>query len=62
MKARRVYGVDDVPRGALVVGDYLLWGIGNDEINIGYRPTGEMGVFKVADFEPFIKAFFGLNF
>jgi hypothetical protein len=33
-----------------------------DEIGIGYRNTGEMGIFKVADFEPYLKAFFGLNF
>jgi len=35
---------------------------GGEEIGIGFRDTGEMGIFKVADFEPYIKAFFGLNF
>jgi len=36
--------------------------MGDGEIGITYRATGEMGVFKVDDFEPYIKAFFGLNF
>jgi len=57
------YGVDDVPRHAIVIGDYLLWSLdNNEEIIIGYRNTGDMGIIKVADFEPHIKAFFGLNF
>jgi hypothetical protein len=33
-----------------------------EEIGMGFRPTGEMGIFKTADFEPYLKAFFGLNF
>jgi hypothetical protein len=45
-----------------VIGDYLLWTLDGEDIGIGFRPTGEMGIFKVADFEPYLKAFFGLNF
>jgi hypothetical protein len=56
------YTVDDVPRHAMVIGDYLLWPLEGDEFGMGYRPTGEMGIFKTADFEPYLKAFFGLNF
>ena len=53
----------DVPSHTMVVGDYLLWPLeGNEEIGIGHRGTGEMGIFKTADFEPYLKAFFGLNF
>jgi hypothetical protein len=47
----------------MVIGDYLLWPLdGGEEIGIGHRNTGEMGIFKSADFEPYLKAFFGLNF
>ena len=56
------YTVDDVPRHAMVIGEYLLWPLEGDEFGMGYRPTGEMGIFKTADFEPYLKAFFGLNF
>jgi hypothetical protein len=56
------YKIDDVPRHAMVIGDYLLWPLDGEEFGMGYRPTGEMGIFKVADFEPYLKAFFGLNF
>jgi hypothetical protein len=57
------YKIDDVPRHAMVIGDYLLWPLdGGEEIGMGFRPTGEMGIFKTADFEPYLKAFFGLNF
>lgn len=60
---RGSYKIDDVPNHAMVIGDYLLWPLeGGEDIGIGYRPTGEMGIFKVADFEPYLKAFFGLNF
>ena len=60
---RGVYKIDDVPRHAMVIGDYLLWPLdGGEEIGIGHRNTGEMGIFKSADFEPYLKAFFGLNF
>lgn len=53
----------DTPAHVIVVGDYLLWKLeGNEDIGIGYRPTGEMGIFKSEDFEPYMKAFFGLNF
>lgn len=57
------YKIDDVSNHAMTIGDYLLWPLdGGEDIGIGYRPTGEMGIFKVADFEPYLKAFFGLNF
>jgi hypothetical protein len=56
------YKVDDVPNHAIVIGDYLLWKLDGDEFGMGYRTTGEMGIFKVADFEPYLKGFFGLNF
>lgn len=56
------YTIEDVPRHAMVIGDYLLWPLEGGEFGMGYRPTGEMGIFKVADFEPYLKAFFGLNF
>lgn len=59
---RGQYKIDDVPNHAMVIGDYLLWKLDKDEIGIGYRNTGEMGIFKTADFEPYLKAFFGLNF
>jgi hypothetical protein len=60
---RGQYKIDDVPKNAMVIGDYLLWACNSkEEIGIGYRVTGEMGIFKVADFEPYMKAFFGLNF
>lgn len=53
---------NETSNNTVVVGDYMLWEMGDGEIGIGYRVTGEMGVFKVDDFEPYIKAFFGLNF
>ena len=59
---RGSHKIEDIPNHAVVVGDYMLWEMGDGDIGIGYRVTGEMGVFKVADFEPYIKAFFGLNF
>lgn len=60
---RGQYKIDDVPNHAMVIGDYLLWTLDDkSEIGIGYRNTGEMGIFKTADFEPYLKAFFGLNF
>jgi hypothetical protein len=55
--------LNDIPKDTLVIGDYLLWSLqDSEEIGIGHRNTGEMGIFKVADFEPYLKAFFGLNF
>jgi len=55
--------LNDIPKNTLVIGDYLLWTLDNpEEMGIGHRNTGEMGVFKTADFEPYLKAFFGLNF
>jgi len=56
------YKLEDVPNHAMVIGDYLLWPLDGEEIGMGFRPTGEMGIFKTADFEPYLKAFFGLNF
>lgn len=53
----------DLPSHGMVVGDYLFWSLeGGEEIGIGCRTTGEMGIFKTADFEAYVKAFFGLNF
>jgi hypothetical protein len=46
----------------MAIGDYLLWPLNGDEFGMAYRFTGEMGIFKTADFEPYMKAFFGLNF
>jgi hypothetical protein len=50
--------------GAIMVGDYMIWESIHEpaEIGIAYMPTGEMGTFKTAEFETYIKAFFGLNF
>jgi len=60
---RGQYKIDGVPKHTMVIGDYLLWTLEDrDEIGIGHRNTGEMGIFKTADFEPYIKGFFGLNF
>lgn len=59
---RGQYGVDSVPQHVIVFGDYLLWDAGGDKFGIGYRNTGEMGIFNKADFESHIEAFYGLNF
>jgi hypothetical protein len=50
-------------KGAIVIGNYALWNL-NDEDSFGitFIPTGEMGVFHRADFEAYVKGFFGLNF
>lgn len=49
--------------GAIMVGNYMIWDCNDSEsIGIAFMPTGEMGTFKAADFETYIKAFFGLNF
>lgn len=54
---------EQLPNDVIGVGDYVLWSLdGSEDIGIGCRTTGEMGIFKVADLEPYIKAFFGLNF
>ncbi len=50
------------PPHVIVIGDYQMWSLGSEEVGIGHLPTGEMGIFKTADFEPYLKAFFGLNF
>ena len=49
---------------AMHIGDYMVWVAPNepDMIGISYIPSGETGVFKKADLEPHIAAFFGLNF
>jgi len=60
---RGSHKIEDIPNHAVVIGDYMMWSMDvGEEIGICYRVTGEMGVFKVADFEPYVKAFFGLNF
>jgi hypothetical protein len=56
------YKIDDIPSHAMAIGDYLLWPLDGDEFGMVYRNTGEMGIFKTADFEPYMEAFFGLNF
>ena len=57
------YGVDTIPMGrGIVFGDYILWDAGDDQFGIGYRETGEMGIFNKKDFEAHIEAFYGLNF
>jgi len=50
-------------KGAIVIGNYALWNL-NDEDSFGitFIPTGETGVFYRADFEAYVKGFFGLNF
>lgn len=47
---------------AIFIGDYLVWDIDSDTFGISHLVTGEAGVFKKADFEAYVKAFFGLNF
>ena len=42
--------------------DYVMWNVDEETIGILYRPSGEMGMFKKADFENYVSAFFGLNF
>ena len=59
---RGSHEMPNVLNHAVTVGDYTVWEMGDGEIGITYRATGEMGVFKVDDFEPYVKAFFGLNF
>jgi hypothetical protein len=57
------YGVDTIPMGkGIVFGDYVIWDAGDNQFGIGYRETGEMGIFNKADFEAHIEAFYGLNF
>ena len=57
------YGVDTIPMGqGIVFGNYILWDAGDNQFGIGYRETGEMGIFNKADFESHIQAFYGLNF
>lgn len=59
---RGEYGVDNVPQHAIVFGKYILWDSTDGKFGIGYRETGEMGIFNKADFEAHIEAFYGLNF
>lgn len=51
-------------RIAMHIGDYMLWVMPTepDMVGVTYIPSGEMGVFKKADLEPHLAAFFGLNF
>jgi hypothetical protein len=46
------------------VGNYMIWDVKTepDAFGITYLPTGELGMFKKSEFEPYIAAFFGLNF
>ena len=60
---RGSYGVGPIPMGkGIVFGDYVVWDTGDNQFGIGYRETGEMGIFNKADFEAHIEAFYGLNF
>ena len=60
---RGQYHVDTIPMGkGIVFGDYILWDAGDNQFGIGYRETGEMGIFNKKDFEAHIEAFYGLNF
>ena len=60
---RGQYHIDTIPMGkGIVFGDYILWDTGDNQFGIGYRETGEMGIFNKADFEAHIEAFYGLNF
>ena len=62
-QVRGHYGVDTIPQGkAIVFGDYLIWDTTDGMFGIGYRETGEMGIFNKKDFEAHIEAFYGLNF
>ena len=50
-------------KGAIVIGNYALWNLNDDDaFGITFIPTGEMGGFHRADFEAYVKGFFGLNF
>jgi hypothetical protein len=40
----------------------MIWDADIDTLGITFMGTGEMGLFKKKDFEPYIAAFFGLNF
>jgi hypothetical protein len=40
----------------------MIWDVDSDTLGITFMGTGEMGMFKKKDFEPYIAAFFGLNF
>lgn len=50
------------PVAPMRVGDYLLGDMDDKKLTIFHEPTGEGGVFDKAEFEPHVKAFFGLNF
>jgi len=56
------YVRDDMPDNVMRIGEYFVWDLPDGTIGLGYEPTGEMGIFNKADLEPYIKAFFGLNF
>lgn len=59
---RGYHKIQDIPPDAMTIGDYLIWNDKDDGIGIVFEPTGETGIFKKVDFEPYLKAFFGLNF
>lgn len=60
---RGQYHIDTIPMGkGIVFGDYILWDTTDGMFGIGYRETGEMGIFNKKDFEAHIEAFYGLNF
>jgi hypothetical protein len=62
-QVRGHYVVDTVPLGqGIAFGDYVIWDAGDNQFGIGYRETGEMGIFNKKDFEAHIQAFYGLNF
>lgn len=48
--------------GLIYIGEYAMWGQGDDDIYLCHMPSGEFGVFKKKDFETHVSAFFGLNF
>jgi hypothetical protein len=45
----------------IVIGDYAIWDLNHEQFGMSHR-NGEVGVFKKADFEAHLAAFFGLNF
>jgi len=50
------------PTSHIVFGNYGVGDIDAERFTIFNLDTGEGGVFDKAEFEPHIKAFFGLNF
>ena len=56
-----VYGKAREEGRVIVIGDYAIWNLSHEEFGMSHR-NGEVGVFKKADFEAYLAAFFGLNF